>query len=123
VFALSRGSVPVAAPIAAALHAPDMVLVRKIGTPFQPKLALGAVADGGSPIIVRNESVIEQAHVSEADFDAACRGELAGDRAAQTRILRHANAPEAKGGVAIVVDDGVATGSNDACGAARGERA
>ena len=59
IFALPRGGVPVAARVAAALKAPlDLILVRKIGVPFQPELAMGAVVDGGAPIIVRNEDVI-----------------------------------------------------------------
>ena len=59
VLALPRGGVPVAAEIAAKLEAPlDLILVRKIGVPFQPELAMGAVVDGGSPIVVRNEHVI-----------------------------------------------------------------
>ena len=78
VFALPRGGVPVAAPIAAMLQAPlDLVLARKIGAPFQPELAMGAVADGGSPVVVRNEDVIAMAGVDEVEFDAACRRELA----------------------------------------------
>jgi len=78
VFALPRGGVPVAAPIAAMLPAPlDLVLARKIGAPFRPELAMGAVADGGSPIVVRNEDVIAMAGIDEAEFDAACRRELA----------------------------------------------
>jgi predicted phosphoribosyltransferase len=49
ILALPRGGVPVAAEIAAALDAPlDLVLVRKIGVPFQPELAMGAVVDGGT---------------------------------------------------------------------------
>ncbi len=60
ILALPRGGVPVAAEIAGALDAPlDLVLVRKIGVPFQPELAMGAVFDGGAPLIVRNEDVIE----------------------------------------------------------------
>ena len=59
VLALPRGGVPVAAEVAAALDAPlDLILVRKIGVPFQPELAMGAVVDGIEPIIVRNEDVI-----------------------------------------------------------------
>ena len=74
VFALPRGGVPVAEPIAAMLHAPlDLVLARKIGVPRQPELAMGAVADGGSPVVVRNEDVIAMAGVDEAEFDAAAR--------------------------------------------------
>ncbi|MGZ5912473.1 MAG: phosphoribosyltransferase family protein [Reyranella sp.] len=54
ILALPRGGVPVAAEIAARLDAPlDLVLVRKIGVPIQPELAMGAVVDGGSPIVVR----------------------------------------------------------------------
>ena len=72
VYALPRGGVPVAASIAATLHALlDLVLVRKLGTPLQPELAMGAIADGGSPIVVRNDEVIDMAEVSEADSAAA----------------------------------------------------
>ena len=56
VLALPRGGVPVAAEIAAALNAPlDLLLVRKIGVPMQPELAMGAVVDGAHPIVARNE--------------------------------------------------------------------
>ena len=78
VLALPRGGVPVAAPIAIALDAPlDLILVRKIGVPFQPEFAMGAVADGGTPLIVRNEDVIAMAGVSEEQFSAVCQRELA----------------------------------------------
>ena len=60
VLALPRGGVPVAAEVAAALHAPlDLILVRKIGVPMQPELAMGAVVDGADPHVVRNDDVIE----------------------------------------------------------------
>ena len=60
ILALPRGGVPVAAEVAASLNAPlDLILVRKIGVPIQPELAMGAVVDGGAPIIVRNEDVIQ----------------------------------------------------------------
>ena len=50
VLALPRGGVPVAAKVAAALNAPlDLILVRKIGVPYQPELAMGAVVDGDEP--------------------------------------------------------------------------
>jgi putative phosphoribosyl transferase len=78
VLALPRGGVPVAAEIAAALHAPlDLVLVRKIGVPFQPELAMGAVVDGGHPLVVRNEDIIATTGVSETEFKAVCTRELA----------------------------------------------
>jgi putative phosphoribosyl transferase len=51
--------VPVAAKVAAALNAPlDLILVRKIGVPYRPELAMGAVVDGDEPLVVRNEDVI-----------------------------------------------------------------
>ncbi len=59
VLALPRGGVPVAAPIAETLGAPlDLILIRKLGVPYYPELAMGAVADAGTPVIVRNEDVI-----------------------------------------------------------------
>src|SRR5512146_2890000 len=78
VLALPRGGVPVAAEVAAALSAPlDLVLVRKIGVPFQPELAMGAVVDGDTPLVVRNEDVVRLAGIGEADFKAVCDSELA----------------------------------------------
>ena len=59
VLALPRGGVPVAAEVAELLDAPlDLLLVRKIGVPSQPELAMGAVADGEPPSIIRNSDVI-----------------------------------------------------------------
>ena len=69
VLALPRGGVPVAAEVAAALNAPlDLILVRKIGVPFQPELAMGAVVDGGAPLVVRNEDVISLAGIERSGF-------------------------------------------------------
>ena len=71
VLALPRGGVPVAAEIASALGAPlDIVLVRKIGVPFQPELAAAAVVDGGDPEVVTNDDVIRLAGVTPADLAA-----------------------------------------------------
>ncbi len=112
VFALPRGGVPVAAPIGAALRAPlDLVLARKIGTPGQPELAMGAVADGGTPVVVRNEDVIAMTGVGEAEFDAVCRRELAEIERRRRLYLGAGKRCDAEGRVAIVVDDGVATGA------------
>jgi len=78
VLALPRGGVPVVAEVASALDAQlDVILVRKIGVPAQPELAMGAVVDGGSPLIVRNEGVIMLAGISDTEFSAACDDELA----------------------------------------------
>src|SRR5258708_13556336 len=76
ILALLRGGVPVAAEVAAALDAPlDLILVRKIGVPMQPELAMGAVANGGGPIVVRHDDVIRRAGGADAEFqDRADRG-------------------------------------------------
>src|SRR5689334_2633520 len=77
VLALPRGGVPVAAEVCAALKAPlDLILVRKVGVPCQPELAMGAVVDGATPILVRNEDVIQAVHIDKATFNATCDAEL-----------------------------------------------
>jgi putative phosphoribosyl transferase len=112
VFALPRGGAPVADPIATALHAPlDLVLVRKIGVPYQQELAMGAIADGGHTIIVRNDDVIEAAGVTEAEFNAVCARESEEIERRRKLYLGHRRRPDVKGHVAIVVDDGIATGA------------
>lgn len=112
VFALPRGGAPVAEPIANSLNAPlDLVLVRKIGVPFQPELAMGAVADGGNPVVVRNDDVIAMVGVSEQEFQEVCARELDEIERRRRLYLGSRARPEAKGRVAIVVDDGIATGA------------
>lgn len=112
VLALPRGGAPVAEAIAMALHAPlDLVLVRKIGVPYQPELAMGAIADSGRTIIVRNEDVIAAADVGEAEFDAVCDKESLEIERRRSLYLGGRERPEVEGRVAIVVDDGVATGA------------
>lgn len=112
VFALPRGGVPVAAPIAQMLKAPlDLVLVRKIGVPYQPELAMGAVADGGKPVIVRNDDVIALSGVSETRFVRECAEQCAEIERRRRLYLGGRPRAEAKGRVAIVVDDGIATGA------------
>ena len=112
VLALPRGGVPVAAEVASALKAPlDLILVRKIGVPTQPELAMGAVVDGGEPIIVRNEDVIGLAGISESDFKAVCDSELAEIERRRQRYLGTRPRAEVTARTAIVIDDGVATGA------------
>lgn len=112
VLALPRGGVPVAAEVAAALGAQlDLILVRKIGLPFQPELAMGAVADGSAPMVVRNEDVIRIAGVSEEEFKAVCDRELAEIERRRQRYLGGRPAVDISGRTAIVVDDGIATGA------------
>jgi len=112
ILALPRGGVPVAAEVATALHAPlDLVLVRKIGLPIQPELAMGAVVDGGAPIIVRNEDVIRLAGIDETEFKAICDSELAEIERRRRRYLGSRERSDVAGRTAIVIDDGIATGA------------
>jgi predicted phosphoribosyltransferase len=112
VLALPRGGVPVAAEIAAALDAPlDLILVRKIGVPFQPELAMGAVVDGPAPLTVRNEDVIALTGVSDKEFSAVRDQEIAEIERRRKLYLGDRAHPELAGRTAIVVDDGVATGA------------
>jgi len=112
ILALPRGGVPVAAEVAAALDAPlDLILVRKIGVPFQPELAMGAVVDGAEPVIVRNEDVISLTGVSEQEFNAARDQQLAEIERRRKLYLGDRPHPKITGRVVIVVDDGIATGA------------
>ncbi|HVA60488.1 MAG TPA: phosphoribosyltransferase family protein [Mycobacteriales bacterium] len=111
VLGLPRGGVPVAAVVAEVLGARlDAFVVRKVGHPDQPELALGAVASAG--VIVVNERVVRAAGLSPADVDrlvAAAQIELA----AQEQAYRGDRPPlDLARQVAILVDDGVATGAS-----------
>ena len=110
VLALPRGGVPVADEVARALDSPlDVILVRKLGVPSQPELAMGAIGEGG--VRVLNNDVLATAHVPAQEIaivEAREREEL--ERRARTFRGRHAVTP-IDGRVAIIVDDGIATGS------------
>lgn len=112
VLALPRGGVPVAAEVADRLHADlDLVIARKIGVPFQPELAMGAVVDGPAPITVRNEDVIAMARVTDAEFDAVRTRELAEISRRRQRYVGDRPHAKVEGRTAIVIDDGIATGA------------
>lgn len=112
ILALPRGGVPVAAAIATALNAPlDLVLVRKIGVPFQPELAMGAVVDGDTPIVIRNEDVIRAAGVDDAEFKSVRDRELAEIERRKRVYLGDRKRVDVAGRIAILVDDGIATGA------------
>ncbi len=112
ILALPRGGVPVAGEIAEALSAPlDLVLVRKIGVPAQPELAMGAVVDGSAPLTVRNEDVIRLTRTSDAEFAKVRDRELAEIGRRRKHYLGDRPHPGLAGRVAIVVDDGIATGA------------
>jgi putative phosphoribosyl transferase len=111
-LALPRGGVPVALEIARALGSPlDLVMVRKIGVPWQPELAAAAVVDGDAPELVVNREVVAMAGMSQADLKAIERRELDEiDRRRQLYLGTRALVP-LEGRDAIVIDDGIATGA------------
>ena len=112
IMALPCGGVPVATEVARALRAPlDLVLARKVGVPHHSDLAMGAVADGVEPVVVRNQNVIAAAGVSEDAFASACQQELAQIERQRCRFVGHRRRPELRGRVVILVDDGIATGA------------
>ena len=112
VLALPRGGLPVAAEIAAALAAPlDVVLARKIGAPWQPELAMGAVVEGEPPTVARNEAIIRAAGVDTRAFAAATQRALAELENARRRLVGDRPRAKIAGRAAILVDDGAATGA------------
>ena len=112
ILTLPRGGVPIGAVVAKALAAPlDLVLVRKVGVPGQPELAMGAVVDGAAPIVVRNEDVIAAIGIGEAEFEAVCQREMHEIERRRVRYLGGRAPVEVAGRTAIVVDDGIATGA------------
>ena len=112
VLALPRGGVTVAAPVARELGAPlDLLIVRKIGVPDQPELAMGAVVDGAEPITVRNDDVIRMLGISDEEFVAVRDRELAEIERRRGVYLANRPFPKIAGRTVIVVDDGIATGA------------
>ncbi len=110
VLALPRGGVPVAYEITSVLHVPlDLCLVRKLGVPSQPELAMGAIASNG--VMVVNQGVLQSLQLSQETLMEVAAQE-------QQELKRRDRAyrgdqpfPDVKDHVLIVVDDGIATGS------------
>jgi putative phosphoribosyl transferase len=112
VLALVRGGLPIGYEIAKALSAPlDIVLVRKIGAPYQPEFALGAVVDGDKPEIVVNPDVTDIVGFPRDYIAEEAKRQLAEIERRRTLYLQGRARAEVKGKTAIVVDDGIATGS------------
>jgi putative phosphoribosyl transferase len=110
VIGLPRGGVPVAAAVAAELGAPlDVLVVRKLGCPWQPELGVGAISEDG--VEVRNHDLIERLGLTERQVDAVAEEERAElDR--RVRRYRGGRPPvHVRGRTAVLVDDGLATGS------------
>ena len=112
VFGLPRGGVPVAAEVAAKLKAPlDVILVRKIGAPTQPELAIGAVVDGATPEIVRNEELIRELGIPDEVVREEAQRQLEIIEARRKLWVAGRERVPVKGRTAIIVDDGIATGA------------
>jgi predicted phosphoribosyltransferase len=109
-FGLPRGGIPVACEVANALKAPlDVFVVRKLGLPGHPELAMGAIASGG--VRVLNDDLVRRLHVPPSAIDAVARVEQA-ELERRERAYRGARPPiPIEGRTVILVDDGLATGS------------
>ncbi|WP_327043485.1 phosphoribosyltransferase family protein [Microbispora sp. NBC_01189] len=120
VVGLPRGGVPVAFQVARALDAPlDVILVRKLGVPYQPELGFGAIGEGGVRVV--NPDVVRLARLSDDEMAAVERRERA-ELERRARQFRGAREPvDLAGRTVIVVDDGIATGgtARAACQVAR----
>ena len=110
VLALPRGGVPVAAEVAKKLNAPlDVFVVRKLGLPGHPQLAMGAIASGG--VRVFNGEVVNALRIPDEVIDAVSAEELA-ELQRREKVYRAGLPPlDVEGKTIIVVDDGIATGS------------
>ena len=120
VLGLPRGGVPVAVEVARTLAAPlDVILVRKLGVPAQPELGLGAIGESGARVI--NQEVVHYAHVSEAQIAQVEQKERAELQRRAQRFRGDVPHEPLAGRTAVIVDDGIATGSTAraACQVAR----
>jgi len=110
VCGLPRGGVPVAAEVAAALGAPlDVILVRKLGVPVQPELAVGAIGEGGVRVV--DDDARRQLGVSPAEVELVERRERDELRRQAERFRQNRPPTPLAGRTVLVVDDGIATGS------------
>ncbi len=111
VMAIPRGGVPVAYEVAKALAVPlDVIVVRKLGLPGQPELAMGAIASGG--VRVLNEDVVRALRIPERTIDSVAALETAGLERRERSYRGERPAEDPTGRTVILVDDGLATGSS-----------
>jgi putative phosphoribosyl transferase len=110
VLALPRGGTPVAYEVAKALHAPlDVLVVRKLGVPWNPEFAMGAIASGGERLI--DDMLTRELGISTRDVEEVASNE-AYELERRERVYRGGRpAPDLRGRTVILVDDGLATGS------------
>ena len=110
VLGLPRGGVAVAAKVAQIIGAPlDVILVRKLGVPSQPELGMGAIGEGGARVI--NDDVVKYAGVTDADIAAVEERERAELQRRAMRYRQDRARVSLTGRTAVIVDDGIATGS------------
>ena len=110
ILALPRGGVPVAVEIAVALRAPlDVLVVRKLGVPWQPELAFGAVATGNVQVI--NQEMVQTLSLSEEVIRRIAASEMVELQRREELYRGNRPALDVKGCAAILVDDGIATGA------------
>jgi putative phosphoribosyl transferase len=110
VLALPRGGVPVAYEVAEALNAPlDIFLVRKLGLPGHPELAMGAIASGG--VRITNAEVVRFYGVSSTAIDVIARSERLELERREREYRRGRAMTDLRDKIVILVDDGLATGS------------
>jgi predicted phosphoribosyltransferase len=110
VLGLPRGGVPVAAAVARAIGAPlDVFVVRKLGVPVQPELAMGAIASGGVRVV--NDDVVRQAQVPAAVLEEVTARERAVVEARERLYRGDRPLPALGGRDVVLVDDGLATGA------------
>ncbi len=110
VLALPRGGVPVAAEVAKKLNVPlDVFVVRKLGLPGYPELAMGAIASGG--VRVLNREVVDSLNIPAEVIDAVAGNEQRELERRERNYRDDLPPPEVRGKTVIVVDDGIATGS------------
>jgi putative phosphoribosyl transferase len=111
VLGLPRGGVPVAWEVAAALHAPlDVFVVRKLGAPRWPELALGALASGG--LVVRNDEVLRSLRISDEQLQEVINRETDELKRRETAYRGGRPPLELAGKTVLLVDDGIATGAS-----------
>lgn len=112
VYALPRGGVPVALEVARRLHAPlDLILVRKLGAPGFPEVAMGAVEDGENAETIVNEDVFVDTGADAAGLGRARRRELAEIERRRAAYLGDRARVSPTGREVVIVDDGLATGA------------
>lgn len=112
ILALPRGGVPVAAEIADALNAPlGLVIVRKVGAPGNPELAVAAIVDGNPPDVVLNREIVEAYGLDDADLRSLVSRERPELERRRLAYVGNRKPLTVAGKTVVLVDDGAATGT------------